>query len=767
LEELEDTGLEEPAQPHATRWDAGAPSEDLATSRAFRSTWGTTTERQCAEDQPSGKATMRESLASVSHSDQQALAMSPQLPAIAAGKRPIRSVAPPGPEGDLGLPVDVKESCKLSDPATPSVGHRASENDIVAKELDENPLQAWRSFVCYARGHVEVKSCWSEVVSNWQGRPNVSESLELGKMINILVPRPQTEEGTELRQTCLWNLLAALIFHPNSRKRMAWDTIGVLILMHDLFMLPMSVFNEGTTGLGLSYEAFLKVFDLSSACFWTVDMVVSFFTGYFTNEGCIELRLGRVARHYLRSWFSLDLFIVCTDWVSIGFNNLGNTSTFLRLGKTVSRIMRILRLLRFMKLNSTTMRDLLAMINSEYVLTLVALAKILLLMVILNHYLACFWFYLSFSLQDSYHTWTVEIFGNKELVSLEYAYFTSLHWSLTQFTPASSEVMPKNFVERGFNIVVIIFALVIFSSFVSGITQAMTHIRNINSARTAREGEIRAFLSSNKISPRLTSRIWRFVHQYNTALLGQRRLKQDDIALLKMLPVPLKEELWVEVCLPILVAHPFFREYFNFDSEASPAFCRVAVKEESLQSGQMVFQDLQAVKEMVFVIEGTLEYHSELEGEASVMVSKGEWACELALWAVKATLDGPLVAGFGGSEVLKVNAEEVQRFAQAHPESSDFLGRYAKIFIRSFNCALLDENAQSLFNDPDLAQKLVDRVLKQCSKARGFSTFRQHASDGVALGRSSKLFEAPLGPGQVARTTSERSAASSRRSAQG
>merc|ERR1712176_173624 len=102
---------------------------------------------------------------------------------------------------------------------------------------------------------------------------------------------------------------------------------------------------------------------------------------------------------------------------------------------------------------------------------------------IMNHYLACFWFFLFMSLQSDHNyvcagtsdcTWTEVAFGGDRNVPIMYAYSTALHWSLTQFTPASMEVTPKNAYERFFNIVVIVMALVIFSSFVSSITQAMT-----------------------------------------------------------------------------------------------------------------------------------------------------------------------------------------------------------------------------------------------------------------------------------------------------
>jgi len=600
-------------------------------------------------------------------------------------------------------------------------------------------LELWKMFIAYGQGQAQVKGVWLDAVSNWkssQQQAAAANPLRLTNMISLLAPRGGEETdsadalgtrqggASRVRRRCT-ECLEVLVTHPNAPRRILWDMFGIMLLMHDLVMLPMSVFNLGTEGLGTSYEQFQEAFDLTSSVFWSTDMIVSFLTGYLTTEGLIEVRPHWVARNYIKTWFSLDLFIVAVDWVSFFFNGLDTNTSVLRLGKTVSRFVGVLRLLRFMKLN-TTLRDLLAMINSEYVLTLVKLTKILLGMVIMNHYLACLWYYLSISLQQGgkFHTWTAQALGTEPGgVRLGYAYSTSLHWSLTQFTPASMEVFPENEFERIFNIVVIIFALVIFSSFVSGITQAMTHIRNINSARTAREGEIRIFLSSNKISHKLASRIWRSVRQNNTQSFGQRIIKVQDVQLLRMLPEPLKEELREEIYLPRLTQHPLFREYFGFDPDVICQFCTKAVTEATLRSGEHALVDWKAVKEFVFVCEGSLEYHCPAF-EDPIKVDRNGWVCELALWATQASLDGPLLAGRSGAEVLKVSGDQLQKVAVHHATSSDVLGRYAKLFIRNFNAALLDDNVMPLFNDKNDVEIMMIEVMKQCGKARGVQETR-------------------------------------------
>merc|ERR1712137_1244386 len=89
--------------------------------------------------------------------------------------------------------------------------------------------------------------------------------------------------------------------------------------------------------------------DYVTTSFWTMDMVMSFFTG-FNVHGVIEMRLSKIIVAYLRGWFCVDLTILLMDWFFIAMTPANvNAIGFLRIGKTarITRIFRALRLLRF------------------------------------------------------------------------------------------------------------------------------------------------------------------------------------------------------------------------------------------------------------------------------------------------------------------------------------------------------------------------------------------------------------------------------------
>merc|ERR1719162_1543985 len=96
----------------------------------------------------------------------------------------------------------------------------------------------------------------------------------------------------------------------------------------------------------------------------------------------------------------------------------------------------------------------------------------------ISHFLGCLWFIIGNQDIKGYPSWvtTYDFMG----VDWEYQYLTSLHWSITQFTPGSMHVQPQNILERAFAIAVLVAGMIIFSSIVSSITAATNGLKSMN-----------------------------------------------------------------------------------------------------------------------------------------------------------------------------------------------------------------------------------------------------------------------------------------------
>jgi len=378
-------------------------------------------------------------------------------------------------------------------------------------------------------------------------------------------------------------------------------------------------------------------------------------------------------------------------------------------------------------------------------LTMVGVVRLLLMIIVLNHYIACGWYGLS-QIEHGKDTWAMIALHDTGKSSWTFAYTTSLHWSLTQFTPASMEVMPQNTYERLYTIIVIIGAMVTFSSFVSSITGAMTHMRSINAKKVEADASIRSYFSENKISQDLASRVWHFRRRNTQA--NVRKTKESEIPALKGLPESIREELRVEVFAPTLSHHPLFSMYLDLEPDAMRRLCNTGVHEKFMMaSEELVLQE--PINRMLFVCHGRLEYsvgctgagavkrasltslnakkkvknrttswrpvritrvsHNSKEIRPDCLVQPGQWACEIALWSPMAKLAGPFNSGEqGGCELIMLHAEVFERIAKQYPDNLGFIAKYAELFVQKFNAATQDSSFSAiLFNDFDMLQNLV------------------------------------------------------------
>lgn len=514
-----------------------------------------------------------------------------------------------------------------------------------------------------------------------------------------------------------------LVLHPFTKPRMIWDFWGMALCIHDVTMLPMTAFE-----LGESYRVFRETYELFSACFWTIDIPLNFSTGFISPEGLLEMRKKVVAKHYIRTWFFPDLLITVLDWYALiaEFNNSGA----LRLGKAATRSLRALRLLRLPKM-SRSVSEILGSMNSENLLTIAGIVKFLLILILVTHYVACMWYTMADSAEEETPTWAKQFLQTD--YSQGYGYATAMHWALTQFTPASMEVVPVNLYERIYTCIVIIVAMVIFSSFVSSITQAMTHLRMTHMRKIEQELLLRKYFSEYNTPRELAARCKHFLKQHER--LANKRIRATEIPCVNILPKAIREELRYEAFFPFLTSHPFFEYYSELCPMGLRHICTSAVEEESLLPLEELFWHGHAVNRMIFVRAGLLYYDS---GACKpIEVQPGEWACEETLWSKVSMVAGPFRAASSGCELLMVLPSEFQLIARIHPPSLRFAASYAQEFIDAFNFASEDMECEDLlFNTHNT---IVDIVNDACgSKTVPYRAIRSTVGAGKGSNKATR-----------------------------
>jgi len=417
--------------------------------------------------------------------------------------------------------------------------------------------------------------------------------------------------------------------NPLSSHRMSWEIVGVTLITYDLVMIPLMAF-------GPKWEKVTEPMLWITAIYWTLDMLFSCSVGFHSN-GALETRLWSVVGNYLKTWFMLDLIVISCDWslLILDLSGLGESDAsekmgYLKVGRWL-RILRFVRLVRLAKLHFFFDR-LLEDIISDYLVTILRVTKLILFILVSCHLIACAWYGLGYHVSHSRTTWVADAFTKQD--DFDYRYFTSLHWSVTQFTPASMEVVPTNALERAFNCFVVIFAMVMFSSFVSSITEAMTYLRKVNAKKSEQYEMLRQYMTDNGVSVQLARRIWQYLDQ--SVRIRQQRKLWHDIELFTSLPENLQSEVHFESYMPTVTRHPFFYIYNEACPAALRSMCHKVINEIATPSGQYVFNQGEHADHMYFVIQGHLDYFvsasTEMTDSWEGAISSGEWASEAAIW---------------------------------------------------------------------------------------------------------------------------------------
>jgi len=414
--------------------------------------------------------------------------------------------------------------------------------------------------------------------------------------------------------------------HPRSTFHSSWEIASVLLLSLDLIWLPLQAFN-------MPPNTFFSTVPL---IFWTMDIFISFATGFYDKEGNLERGIRCIGKRYVRTWFLPDLFLVCNDWlvniiewVSMDLDEYGDFAKFTNTAR-LGRNLRCLRLLRIAKMREILIECFRNICAESTALVLEMLLSAVSL-IALNHCVACAWFLIGLSEQTSTWVWRYEI----EDASVAEQYALSLHWALTQFTPASMEVFPQNVEERIFTVVVILFAMLTFSSFVSSITSGMTRLRMLKAEKAKQEYMLRSFLKEHRISKDLSMRISR--HIAMTVEIRRKFVPMAQVELLNTLTIPLQVELQKEIFYPWLCVHPFFATYITMDSQAAGDLFS-GITNQAFAKGDNLFTGGNVASHMYFVIRGCLKYilpHVPGWGcrrDLSVSLKRGAWLAEAALW---------------------------------------------------------------------------------------------------------------------------------------
>eukprot|EP00747_Dinoflagellata_sp_TGD_P070237 gnl/TRDRNA2_/TRDRNA2_156500_c0_seq1.p1 gnl/TRDRNA2_/TRDRNA2_156500_c0~~gnl/TRDRNA2_/TRDRNA2_156500_c0_seq1.p1 ORF type:complete len:764 (+),score=128.89 gnl/TRDRNA2_/TRDRNA2_156500_c0_seq1:264-2294(+) len=466
------------------------------------------------------------------------------------------------------------------------------------------------------------------------------------------------------------------VMRSTSRKRMAWDWLGVALLGYDFVVIPLQVFE-------LPYHPILVAMTWALPAFWGVDLFLNFRTS-FEDGGTDERRQGRVARQYMKSrWFRFDVFMLLLDVAQLLVFTLA-----LVVPNIDGRfhLVRSLRLLRVLRVRDRLAR-MMTRIQSESFKLALGIVKLVVLLLLLSHVIACGFYGIgTLDVEGWDESWVQQRLNGRDLA---YRYLTSLHWSMAQFTLASVDVGPGNSAERVYAVCTLFLALWCFSWLLSALSQARTQLFNLDMTRHEQSAALQRYLSEHRVAAPLRSRIWSWLERNHT-VKPTGCFHEKDVDMLLCLPSRLRAEVRDHIFRPVITKHPFFQHLNGADPSAMQRLYH-CVQEFSLFIGQELFARGEAADQMYFVMEGSLRYgtgygstDSRLKRQATSgiaaeppEVAAGQWLCEPPLW-IEWTHRGRAIAA-NHCELLGLNALQFQELMRQGAFVAQAV-RYAKAY---------------------------------------------------------------------------------------
>jgi len=493
----------------------------------------------------------------------------------------------------------------------------------------------------------------------------------------------------------------SIVVHPDSTVRVLWLVLSVPMLLYDFISIPLE-------SIGLIH---LPPRGLSGAMFtyWLLDMLMQFFTGYHT-ENVVEMRPNKTAKRYARLELPLDIFILMVDFMFLVWSDelqFGHLSKHMRHIRLI-RLLRLVRLGRCRRL-SIVLNIVQNKVFSQYITLTMQLTQLVGIVLMMCHYIACVWYGISDAYTDSSKSSWVTVFDMVDEPG-SYKYATSLHWSLTQCTPATNDITPTNEVERVFAIFVVLWAMIVFSSVISRVTNAMNQLWILSSAEVQERVRVKAFLNRRDISMELGSRILQFLSA-NTALV--RPVQERELQILKMIPETVRMQLYEEMYAPALRRNRLFLFLTDLSTRFLRQLCRAALQELYFVSQQEVFVENLRSTQVYCPENGMFLYWwMHLGVPETQRVHKGDWMSEFTLWA-EWTHVGDLVA----ESIAQVMALDAEMFHLLVMEQDIVLKRNARNI--AIFCVMHMDQRMGDGNDLDdrsLDQQEVSDILQRSQR---------------------------------------------------
>lgn len=414
------------------------------------------------------------------------------------------------------------------------------------------------------------------------------------------------------------------LLNPTDPRKNIWDTFIIIVTTLAAVEIPLRFVLE---------YPHMWAWDSLFTLFFTVDMILSFFTGYRRGHHLVR-DFSLIAKRYLRLWFWID-FLAAMPLGYLGSLILPEDGAYASVINGL-RFFHLLRLAHLIGLYNKWERF--NLLNPSYLRLIFFIFWISLI----AHWMACGWIFLE---------------GERPGVDLPHRYTTALYWSVTTLTTVGyGDITPKTIPQTIYTMFVMILGVGVYGYVIGNVASLLANIDVAKAHYQEQMDRINAFLKYRNIPPKLSTKI---LNYYN--YLWESRLGYDESSVLDDLPDSLKTEVTLHLNRDIIEKVPLFRG-------ASEELIRdlvLQLRPLVATPGDYIFRRGEIGTNMYFISQGTITIFNDKQ-ELVATLSDGTFFGEIALLMSTPRTADVRAADFCDLYILE--KEDFERCLLRHPE---------------------------------------------------------------------------------------------------
>ncbi|XP_044009142.1 potassium/sodium hyperpolarization-activated cyclic nucleotide-gated channel 2 isoform X6 [Aphidius gifuensis] len=414
------------------------------------------------------------------------------------------------------------------------------------------------------------------------------------------------------------------VIHPCSSFRFYWDLCMLLLLVANLIILPVAIsfFNDDLSTRWIAFNC------LSDTIF-LIDIVVNFRTGIMQQDNAEQVILDPklIAKHYLRTWFFLDLISsIPLDYIFLIFNQFqdfsesfqilhaGRALRILRLAKLLS-LVRLLRLSRLVRYVSQW--------EEVYFLNMASvfmrIFNLICMMLLIGHWSGCLQFLVPMLQGFPSNSWVAmnELQDSFWMEQYSWALFKAMSHMLCI---GYGRFPPQSLSDMWLTMLSMISGATCYALFLGHATNLIQSLDSSRRQYREKVKQVEEYMAYRKLPREMRQRITEyFEHRYQGKFF-------DEELILGELSEKLREDVINYNCRSLVASVPFFANAdSNFVSDVV-----TKLRYEVFQPGDIIIKEGTIGSKMYFIQEGIVDIVMA-NGEVATSLSDGSYFGEICL----------------------------------------------------------------------------------------------------------------------------------------